>query len=75
MRKKLTIALTLIATPFVLAKLIDVHLPSPEEMQMEQNRDRNNESKEAWDILNDKEASEDDKNRAQHTLMDNGEMA
>jgi hypothetical protein len=75
MRKKLTIVFTLIATPFVLAKLIDVHLPSSEEIYIEHMKERNRENNQAWDKINDKDSSEAEKAEAYDTLMNNGEMA
>lgn len=75
MKKKLTIIFTLIATPLVLAKLIDVHLPCKEEMYMEYTKERDRENREAFDTLKDESATEEKKAEAEHTLMDNGAMA
>lgn len=75
MQKKLTLVLVLIASPFLLSKLIDVHVPSSHEMQMEHSKDKDLQNREAQDILNDKDASQEDRERAFNTLLDNGVMA
>lgn len=75
MKHKLTIIFTLLAAPLVLAKLIDVHLPSGEELYIEHMREQDRENRRAFDTLKDESASDDQKAEAKNTLVDNGVMA
>lgn len=75
MYQKIVIILSLCATPFVLGKLIDVHLPTRDDFQLEHMREKQRETQKAYETYRDESASEEDRAKAVETLVNNGVMA
>jgi len=75
MKKKSTIIFTLLSTTFVFARLVDIHIPSSEELYIELMKERDQENRQAERTLEDRDSSEEDKVRAYNTLLDNGKRA
>jgi hypothetical protein len=72
--KFVSIALAFGATYSLQAHVVDIHPRTPSEWLFEEEADRDKESKEAMEILNDANSADSDKEDAKYTLFENGEL-
>lgn len=75
MKKRILIAIGLLATPFIFSKVLDVHVPTSEEFYLQEMHEKNRENQKAFDTIYDEKSTEEDKSKAYETLLNNGAMA
>lgn len=61
--------------PFAEAKLIDIHIPTSEDLRLEEEMRRARELDHLYDVINNQDASAQEKDEAYHELFEKGELS